>query len=148
MSDATQTAIRAYPQHRARRQTPKPFAGIERSTDITLRTGPDYPAIASSAEFHDLRRKVIRFVFPMTALFLVWYLGYVLLAAYQTELMARPVLGLINIGLLLGIGQFVSTVLITTAYVRFAERSVDPLVEELRAEVDASTAPAADGDRR
>ncbi|MEU6127792.1 DUF485 domain-containing protein [Saccharopolyspora sp. NPDC047091] len=148
MSDASQTLIRVYPQHRVRRQTPKPFAGIERTTTIAQRTGPDYRAIAASAEFHALRRRVVRFVFPMTALFLLWYLGYVLLAAYQTELMATPVLGLINIGLLLGIGQFVSTVLITTAYVRFAERSIDPLVEELRAEVDASPASATDGDRR
>ncbi|WP_258718636.1 DUF485 domain-containing protein [Saccharopolyspora gloriosae] len=149
MSDATQTAIRAYPQHRARRRTPKPFAGIERSTDSTLRSGPDYQAIAASSEFHAIRRKVITFVFPMTALFLLWYLGYVLLAAYRTEFMAQPVFGEINIGLLMGIGQFVSTVLITTAYVRFSERFVDPRIEELRAEVDAAPQQAdVDGERR
>ncbi|MFR9730947.1 DUF485 domain-containing protein [Saccharopolyspora sp. MS10] len=145
MSDATRTAIRAYPQHRARRKVPKPFAGIERSTDTTLR-GPDYPAIAASAEFHALRRRVITFVFPMTALFLLWYLGYVLLAAYRADLMAQPVLGEINVGLLLGVGQFASTMLITTAYVHFAERSVDPRVEALRAEVD-SPGPAGGDDR-
>lgn len=148
MSDATRTAIRAYPQHRVRKKTPKPFAGIERSTGPALRSGPDYQTIAASSEFHALRRKVIAFVFPMTALFLLWYLGYVLLAAYRTEFMATPVFGEINIGLLLGLGQFVSTVLITTAYVRFAERYVDPRIDELRAEVDAAPAgPDVGGER-
>lgn len=93
---------------------------------------PDYQAIQASPEFADLRRRLRRFVFPMTALFLGWYLAFVLLAAYLPELMSRRVYGTITVGLLLGVAQFVSTLLITTWYVRFARKRIDPRVAEIR----------------
>ncbi|XIF83481.1 DUF485 domain-containing protein [Kutzneria buriramensis] len=94
---------------------------------------PDFEAIQDSAEFAELRRRLRRFVFPMTALFLVWYLTYVLLSAYAHAFMATQVFGLVNVGLLLGLAQFVSTVLITLAYNRFARRRIDPQVALIRA---------------
>jgi uncharacterized membrane protein (DUF485 family) len=93
---------------------------------------PDYEAIQDSAEFAELRSRLRRFVFPMTALFLVWYLTYVLLSAYAHAFMAQPVFGLVNVGLLLGLAQFVSTVLITLAYNRFARKRIDPQVALIR----------------
>jgi uncharacterized membrane protein (DUF485 family) len=93
---------------------------------------PDFEAIQDSAEFVELRRRLRRFVFPMTGLFLVWYLTYVLLSAYAHEFMARPVFGLVNVGLLLGLGQFLSTVLITLGYNRFARKRIDPQVALIR----------------
>ena len=79
-----------------------------------------------------LRRRVSRFVFPLTALFLIWFVGYVVLAAYAHDFMATPLVGSINVGLALGLLQFVSTLTITTAYVRFADRHIDPQVDEIR----------------
>lgn len=73
----------------------------------------------------------------MAVLFLVWYFAYVLLAAYAANFMATPVFGNINVGLLLGLGQFVSTFAITMLYVRYANRSLDPLTEQLRADLEA-----------
>jgi uncharacterized membrane protein (DUF485 family) len=93
---------------------------------------PDFEAIQDSPEFAELRRRLRRFIFPMTALFLVWYLTYVLLSAYAHEFMAQQVFGLVNVGLLLGLGQFVSTVLITLAYNRFARKRIDPQVALIR----------------
>jgi len=93
---------------------------------------PDYEAIQDSAEFTELRRRLRRFIFPMTGLFLVWYLTYVLLSAYAHGFMATPVFGLVNVGLLLGLGQFVSTVLITLAYNTFARKRIDPQVALIR----------------
>lgn len=84
-----------------------------------------------------LRRRLARFIFPMTALFLCWYLTYVLLAAYAHDFMRLRVTGSITVGLLLGLSQFVSTLLIMLAYGRFARRKVDPQVEALRARVGA-----------
>jgi uncharacterized membrane protein (DUF485 family) len=98
----------------------------------------DFTEIERSPEFIALRRRVKRFVVPMTLLFLAWYIGYVLVAAYAHDFMAQPVFGEVNVGLLLGVGQFVTTVLITTLYVRFAVRHVDPLVDEIRDNVEGT----------
>jgi uncharacterized membrane protein (DUF485 family) len=93
---------------------------------------PDFAAIQRSPDFIRLRERIRRFVFPMTALFLGWYFCYVLLAAYARSFMSYRLFGEINVGLALGLLQFVSTVLITIGYVRFARRNVDPEVLRIR----------------
>lgn len=94
---------------------------------------PDqWTEVQSSAEFVELRRRLRVFVFPMTVLFLVWYLTYVLLADYAPEFMSTKLFGNINVGLVLGLLQFVSTFAITTLYVRYANRKLDPLALKLR----------------
>ena len=97
--------------------------------------GSEYLAIAASPEFADLRRTLRRFVFPMTAFFLIWYATYVLLGAFAHDFMATKVWGNINIGLIIGLGQFVTTFLITGLYVRFANRELDPRAEKIRDEM-------------
>src|ERR1700754_1053567 len=42
--------------------------------------GPDFAAIRNGAEFGVLRRRLRRFIFPMSALFMGWYMTFVLLA--------------------------------------------------------------------
>ncbi|WP_459545300.1 DUF485 domain-containing protein [Nocardia sp. X0981] len=98
----------------------------------------DFVAAQASPEFQELRNRLRRFIFPMAALFLLWYLGYVLLGAYAHDFMATRVFGDINIGLLLGLGQFASTFLITGLYVRFANRELDPRAAALRAELEGN----------
>ncbi|WP_410654596.1 DUF485 domain-containing protein [Amycolatopsis sp. lyj-112] len=100
-------------------------------------TGPDFDRIQHGKEFVALRKSFRRFVFPMSLLFFAWYMTFVLLAAYAHEFMGRKVFGEVNVGILLGLGQFASTVLITIAYLRFANRRLDPQVEKLRAKVEA-----------
>jgi uncharacterized membrane protein (DUF485 family) len=89
-----------------------------------------------SADFVALRRRLRAFVFPMTALFLVWYLLYVLLADYAHGFMSIKLVGNINVGLVLGLLQFVSTFAITALYVRYANRRLDPLAERIRTDVE------------
>ena len=89
-------------------------------------------AMQNSPEFNELRTKFRRFVFPMTAAFLAWYLLYVLLSTYAPGIMDQEVFGNVNLGLLLGLGQFVSTFLITQLYVRHAARSTDPIADAMR----------------
>ncbi|WP_380169443.1 DUF485 domain-containing protein [Jannaschia sp. R86511] len=91
--------------------------------------------VQSSPEFQAMRRSFRRFVFPMTVAFLVWYFLYVLLAAYATDFFATPVFGNVNVGILFGLGQFVSTAAITIAYVRWANRSLDEKAAEIGAKV-------------
>jgi uncharacterized membrane protein (DUF485 family) len=95
-------------------------------------SGPDYVSIQESEEFRRLRSRFRRFVFPMTALFIGWYLVYVLLADYAHPFMSVKVVGQINVGILLGVAQFLSTALITAGYLRFAKRRLDPEVEKVR----------------
>jgi uncharacterized membrane protein (DUF485 family) len=94
---------------------------------------PDFTAIHDSPEFTALRRRFRRFVFPMSALFFLWYLTYVLLAAYAHAFMSHRLFGLVTVGLVLGLLQFVSTIAITIGYVRFARRHLDPEVAAIRA---------------
>ncbi len=94
-------------------------------------SGPDFRSIARSAEFLELRGTLRRFTFPMTLVFVVWYVGYVVLAAYFPDLMGIRLFGAVNIGLALGIGQFISTLVITALYLRFAAKEIDPRVAEL-----------------
>ncbi|GAB2458825.1 DUF485 domain-containing protein [Xylanimonas ulmi] len=96
-----------------------------------------YQQVERSAEFQDLRSRFRRFVFPMTALFLVWYFAYVLLASYAHDLMSTRIAGsAITVGLLLGLGQFVTTFVITMLYARWANNTLDPRAEALRAHVE------------
>ncbi|TCK27432.1 DUF485 domain-containing protein [Pseudonocardia endophytica] len=105
----------------------------------SVREGPAgtiYQQVQASDEFREFRGRIRRYVFPMTVIFLTWYLAYVLLASYAPVFMSTRVVGTITVGLLIGLGQFVSTFLITTLYVRFAARSIDPDAERLRARVE------------
>jgi uncharacterized membrane protein (DUF485 family) len=83
-------------------------------------------------EFDRLRRALRRFVFPTTVAFLVWYGLYVLLSAYARSFMSTKVVGHINIALVFGLLQFLSTFVIAWVYVRYADRRLDPLSAQLR----------------
>lgn len=98
--------------------------------------GTIYQQVQASPEFRAYRSRLRRYVFPMTAIFLAWYLAYVGLASYAPDFMSIRVVGTITVGLLVGLGQFVSTFLITSLYVRFAEREIDGPTAELRARVE------------
>ncbi|UZN01553.1 DUF485 domain-containing protein [Cellulomonas sp. S1-8] len=97
----------------------------------------DYQRVQRSPEFQDLRRRFRNFVFPMTALFLAWYFLYVLLANYAHEFMSTRVSGNITVGLLFGLGQFVSTFVITMTYARWANQKQDAVAEELRVQIES-----------
>ncbi|KDA05963.1 membrane protein [Microbacterium sp. CH12i] len=102
----------------------------------------DYIAVEESPRLQKLKRTQRSFIFPMAALFLIWYFVYVLLAAFATEFMGQRVWGDITIGLLLGLGQFVSTFAITMGYVAFANRKLDPIAQEIREELEKVEAQA------
>ncbi|MCT2585352.1 DUF485 domain-containing protein [Actinophytocola gossypii] len=116
------------------------FGGITRQSSAASSGPPgqkatDFTAIQKSPEFTALRRRFRGFVFPMTALFFLWYLTYVLLAAFARDFMAHRLVGSVNVGLVLGLLQFASTLAITFAYVRYARRRLDPQVGAIRSEV-------------
>ncbi len=97
----------------------------------------DYRAVQRSGEFQRLRRRQRGFVFPVLAACLVWYLAYVLLASYAHDFMSTPVWGSVNVAMVLGLAQVVTTFAVTTWYVSFANRRLDPLAAEIRDEIEA-----------
>lgn len=108
------------------------------STEVTPAAPPDpnaYVEVQQSPEFAQLRRTLRGFVFPMTVAFLLWYALYVVLSAYARDFMGTKVVGNINIALIFGLLQFVSTFLIAWLYARFANRRLDPLADDIRARV-------------
>ncbi|HEX6353590.1 DUF485 domain-containing protein [Actinophytocola sp.] len=113
-------------------RTPGTGAGFGGITSDAAGT-PDFAAIHDSPEFTALRGRFRRFAFPTATLFLLWYLTYVLLAAFARDFMSHRLFGMVTTGLVLGLLQFVSTAAITVAYVRYARRRLDPVAAELRA---------------
>jgi uncharacterized membrane protein (DUF485 family) len=96
-----------------------------------------YQQVQQSAEFASLRKRWRGYIFLMSGLFLAWFLVYVLLSDFAHGVVDTR-LGDTNftVGLLLGLLQFVSTAVITTLYVRFADRNLDPDAEALRHRVE------------
>jgi uncharacterized membrane protein (DUF485 family) len=101
--------------------------------------GDAYLAVAQSEEFATLRKALRGFVFPMTAAFFLWYALYVLLSAYARDFMSTKVIGNINVALIFGLLQFVSTFGIAWYYARYASRRLDPTAERIRARLESGT---------
>jgi uncharacterized membrane protein (DUF485 family) len=92
----------------------------------------EYRDAQASPEFVELKRRFRRFAFPMTVAFLTWYLLYVVLSTYAHDFMSSEVFGNVNVGLVFGLLQFVSTFVITHLYVAHANKNTDPIADEMR----------------
>ena len=88
--------------------------------------------IQSSEEFRGLRSAFRGFAWPVTVAFISWYLLYVLLSSYAGDFMGTIVFGHINVALVLGLLQFVSTFGIAWVYARYAHRRLDPPATAIR----------------
>ncbi|GAA5036673.1 DUF485 domain-containing protein [Actinopolymorpha pittospori] len=99
----------------------------------TVRQDETYAGIARSEEFRGLRRRHRAFAFPWTIAFLAWYLLYVVCANWAPGFMSTKVAGKINVALVFGLLQFLSTFVIAFLYSRHARRRLDPVATELNA---------------
>lgn len=95
-----------------------------------------YASIARDKRFLQLKAKFTRLAIVLVTLFLGWYFLYVLLSAFARGFMARQVAGNINVALLFGVLQFVSTFVLAWCYARYARRVLDPLAAQIRTETD------------
>jgi uncharacterized membrane protein (DUF485 family) len=95
-----------------------------------------YQKVQESSDFQDLRRRFRNFAFPMTAAFLAWYLLYVIMSGWARDFLGTKLVGNINVALVFGILQFVSTFLIAWLYARHADRKLDALAGKLRGRVE------------
>ncbi|WP_438291264.1 DUF485 domain-containing protein [Streptomyces sp. HUAS TT7] len=102
------------------------------SGDERLSPAEIYLEVHRSAAFQEVRRRYRRFVVPAALAFFAWYLAYVITAVGAPGLMARPVAGAVNVAMVAGLAQFLTTFLLTWAYARHARLRRDRAALELR----------------
>lgn len=102
--------------------------GAQRSTsDVTER-------IRANPKYQELRRKRNAFGWLLTICMFVVYYGYIALIAFNKEFLSQPIgAGVTTIGVPIGMGVIVFTILITGLYVRRANSEFDALTREILA---------------
>ena len=121
------------------------------TTEVPSSSTERYRAVQQSEEFGRLRKAARNFVFPMTVAFFLWYALYVLLSAYARGFMSAKIIGNINVALIFGLLQFVTTFLIAWLYSRYAAQKIDPLADKILADLNAGDVPspgATDADKK
>ena len=84
--------------------------------------------IARDPNYQALRAKRTRFGWTLTALMMIVYYGFILLVAFDKPLLSQRLGdGVMTLGIPLGFGVIVFTVVITAFYVRRANAEFDTL---------------------
>jgi uncharacterized membrane protein (DUF485 family) len=92
--------------------------------------------IKSDPDYHRLVSARSRYGWTLALIMLVVYYGYILLIAFDKELMAKKVgAGVMTWGIPIGLFVIVFTVIITGIYVRRANSEFDALTESIRQKV-------------
>ncbi|NKQ23888.1 DUF485 domain-containing protein [Streptomyces galbus] len=126
-------------------QVAVPVPAARQEQDDGATAAEVYLEVQRSEAFRQVRGRYRRFVVPATVAFFLWYVAYVVAATAAPGLMARPVAGAVNVGLLAGLGQFLSTFLLTWAYARHARLRRDRAALELRWDTQELTRGARGG---
>ena len=93
---------------------------------------PVVAKIEANPKYHELRRKRNSFGWLLTAIMMVVYYGYIALIAFNKPFLAQPIgAGVTTLGIPIGMGVIVFTVLITAIYVRRANNEFDALTSEI-----------------
>jgi uncharacterized membrane protein (DUF485 family) len=107
----------------------------------------DWEAAERSPEFRELIAARRRFVLPATIFFLAWYLGFILLAGYAPDFMARSVYEGLTVGYCLALTQFVMVWVLGILYLRRSESVYDPLADKAAARAQSTARAAEDRPR-
>lgn len=103
----------------------------ETPPDQASRHDAVYDRLAATPEFEQLRSRYRGFVIPATIAFLAWYLLYVVMSNWASGFMNTQVIGHINVALVFGLLQFVTTFGLAYFYSRFSTSQLDPLARGL-----------------
>ena len=88
--------------------------------------------IEANPKYHELKRKRNGFGWMLTVLMLVVYYGYIALIAFNKPFLAQPIgNGVTTLGVPLGFGVIVFTIVITGIYVRRANGRYDALTQAI-----------------
>ena len=93
---------------------------------------PVVDKIQKNPKYQELRSKRSSFGWTLTLLMMVVYYGYIALIAFNKPFLAQPVgAGVTTLGIPIGMGVIVFTVIITAIYVRRANSEFDALTAEI-----------------
>ena len=88
--------------------------------------------IASHPKYQELKTKRTRFGWWLTLAMMVVYYGFILLVAFDKELLSRRLgEGVMTLGIPVGFGVIVFTIVITAIYVRRANSEFDDLSADI-----------------
>ncbi len=99
-------------------------------------TEQDFIETAHTEDFTHLRSTFRGFVFPVFVAFITWYLLYIVTATFLVDVVTIKVFGYINLGMVLGIAQFLTAGIVTWAYLRFADNTLDPASALIREQMN------------
>ena len=96
--------------------------------------------IASLPQYQELKAKRSSFGWWLTLAMMIVYYGFVLLVAFDKEFLAQKLgAGMVtSIGIPMGVGVIILTILITNIYVRRANSEFDDLTKEIITEASRS----------
>lgn len=88
--------------------------------------------IGANPKYQELVRKRSRFGWWLTAMMMVVYYGYIALIAWNKEFLAQPIgSGVTTLGVPIGMGVILFTIVITGIYVQRANGEFDRLTREI-----------------
>jgi uncharacterized membrane protein (DUF485 family) len=92
----------------------------------------DLRAVAENPKYKELIAKRTRFGWILTVIMLVVYYGYVSLIAFDKSFLARPIGdGVMSLGIPIGFGVIVISIILTGVYVVRANGEFDRLTREI-----------------
>lgn len=94
-------------------------------------TTVDWEGIERSPEFQELVRRRRSFVVPATIFFLVFYMGFILLAGYAEDFMGSSVYQGLTVGYCLALTQFLMVLVLGLLYLRKSDKEYDPLAQKV-----------------
>lgn len=98
-------------------------------------TDPVVARITKNPKYQELTSKRSSFGWMMSILMLVVYYGYIALIAFNKPFLAQPTgSGVTSVGIPIGMGVIIFTIVITGIYVRRANNEFDRLTAEILAE--------------
>jgi uncharacterized membrane protein (DUF485 family) len=96
------------------------------------RAGANAAAIAANPKYQELIKKRTRFGWTLTVIMLIVYFGYIGLIAFDKAFLARPIgEGVTSLGIPVGLGVIVITIILTGVYVVRANGEFDRLTREI-----------------
>ena len=88
--------------------------------------------IANNPKYQELKAKRSSFGWILTAMMMIVYYGFIMLVAFNKEFLSQKLGdGVMTIGIPIGFGVIVFTVVITAIYVRRANSEFDDLTAEI-----------------
>ena len=94
----------------------------------------DWDAIIRDSRFQSLHRRKVLFLWGLMAFSVVYYFLLPIGAAYYQNLFKVRVWGVVNVGLLFALSEFVVAWAIALVYSRKASQDFDRMAEEIAAE--------------